>query len=79
MVNLKENELEHLANHLGHNIAVHRDYYRLQDSAIELAKVSKLLLAADGGKMANLAGKSLQDIDVNGKKLYTRIKSRIGK
>lgn len=48
IIALEDNELDWLARHLGHDIKVHREYYRLQDSTLELAKVSKLLMAVDG-------------------------------
>ena len=64
---LKEGELEWLSNHLGHDIQVHKDFYRLHDSTIEIAKVSKLLIAADQGQISTLQGKSLSEIDIEGK------------
>ena len=66
-MNLKEGELEWLSNHLGHTIDVHKTSYRLQESTVELAKVSKILLAVDQGKMKSLHGKSLEDISLDGK------------
>ena len=74
ILNLEENELDWLARHLGHDIRVHREYYRLQESTLELAKVSKLLMAVDEGKAGNFAGKSLSEIDLKGK--YLRHESR---
>lgn len=56
-----------MAKHLGHNILVHRQYYRLQEDVVELSKVSKLLLMLDQGKIKDFVGKSLDDIDINGK------------
>ena len=64
---LKETEVDWLARHLGHDIRVHREYYRLHESTIEIAKVSKLLLAVDSGSTEKWIGKSLEDIDINGK------------
>ena len=46
---------------------MHRQYYRLHESTLELAKVAKLLMAVDEGKAANLAGKGLEEIDLEGK------------
>ena len=66
ILSLKE-ELDWLARHLGHDIRVHREYYRLHDSTIEIAKVCKLLLAVDSGKARNVAGKSLDEITIDGK------------
>ena len=53
--------------HLGHDITVHRQYYRLHESTLELAKVAKLLMAVDEGKAATLAGKGLDEISLEGK------------
>ncbi|CAG9824529.1 unnamed protein product [Phaedon cochleariae] len=62
--NLKENECDWLARHLGHDIRVHREYYRLHENTVELTKVSRLLLAVDQGKAHTLAGKSSEEIQV---------------
>ena len=48
VLNLKENEMDMLASHLGHDLAVHRRYYRLQDCTIELGKIAHLLLSTEG-------------------------------
>ena len=64
---LKETEVDWLARHLGHDIRVHREYYRLHESTIEIAKVSKLLLAVDLGNTTKYVGKSLSDISIDGK------------
>ncbi|KAJ8017874.1 hypothetical protein HOLleu_44454 [Holothuria leucospilota] len=50
IINLNDNELEQLANYLGHDMAVHREYYRLPQESLFLAKVSKLLFAMEAGK-----------------------------
>ena len=47
---LKETEVDWLAQHLGHDIKVHCEFYQLHESTIEIAKVSKLLLAVDSGR-----------------------------
>jgi len=67
VLSLKETEVDWLARHLGHDIRVHRDIYRLHESTIEIAKVSKLLLTIDQGKTSKFAGKTLAEIDLNGK------------
>ena len=59
--------LNWLARHLGHDVRVHREFYRIHESTIEIAKVSKLLLAVDGGKISKWAGKCLDEIDIDGK------------
>ena len=65
ILDLHENELDWLARHLGHDITVHREYYRLHESTIELAKVGKILATVDEGKTQHWAGKSLDDIDLD--------------
>ena len=66
VVDLKSGELKWLANHLGHEVNIHENVYRLQDSVVELAKVSRLLMAVDEGKLCSFAGKSLQGIHMEG-------------
>lgn len=63
VLNLSGNELEQLANFLGHNINVHREYYRLPQETIFLAKVSKLLLAAEKGTLTCSADLSLDVLE----------------
>ena len=65
VLNLKENELDILANFLGHDVRIHREYYRLPDSTLQVAKVSKLLMSLETGTTTRLAGKSLDEIEIN--------------
>nr|XP_023660035.1 uncharacterized protein LOC111839935 [Paramormyrops kingsleyae] len=66
ILNLKNNELDQVADFLGHDIRVHRDYYRLPEATTQLAKISKLLLAMEKGSLPDLQGKSLDEIEVEG-------------
>ncbi|KAK1885095.1 Leucine--tRNA ligase cytoplasmic [Dissostichus eleginoides] len=50
---------------LGHDIRVHREFYRLPESTLQLAKVSKLLIAMEKGRLSDLQGKGLDDIEIN--------------
>jgi hypothetical protein len=63
---LTKGELKWLANHMGHEVNIHESVYRLHDSTIELAKVSRLLMAVDAGKMKDYSGKSLEEIQLTG-------------
>ena len=65
MLNMKENELDQLAGFLGHDIRIHREFYRLPESTLELAKVSKILIAMEKGRLPELQGKGLDDIIIN--------------
>ncbi|XP_064647457.1 uncharacterized protein LOC135500139 [Lineus longissimus] len=54
-----------VAKFLGHDIRIHREFYRLPDETLQVAKVSKLLLAMENGTFLKCKGKNLEDIDVN--------------
>ena len=62
---LKENELDVLANFMGHDIRVHREYYRLPENTLQTAKVAKILMLLERGQVNNLAGRNLEEINVN--------------
>ncbi|XP_054863090.1 uncharacterized protein LOC118469983 [Amphiprion ocellaris] len=64
VLNLKNNELDQVADFLGHDIRVHRDFYRLPVPTTQLAKVSKLLLSMEKGRLSGLQGKSLDEIEL---------------
>lgn len=66
ILNLKDNELDILANFLGHDIRVHREFYRLPEETLQVAKVSKLLMALENGTLHEQKGKSLSEITVKG-------------
>jgi len=63
--------LELLANHLAHDISIHREYSRLPESTLNLAKVGKILLAFESG-IGEYSGKSLQEIAVDLGIVYQR-------
>lgn len=62
---LNEKEVDWLARHLGHDIQVHGNFYRLHKSTVEIANVSKLLLTIDRGETRKFAGKTLAEIELN--------------
>ncbi|KAF5276948.1 hypothetical protein FQR65_LT16128 [Abscondita terminalis] len=64
LLNLNENETDWLARHLGHDIRVHRDFYRLHENTVEATKISRLLIAVENGDIGKYAGKSLNDINI---------------
>ncbi|XP_064643399.1 uncharacterized protein LOC135497602 [Lineus longissimus] len=65
ILGLTPGEVEWLSNHMGHTVDIHKEAYRLHESTIEMAKVSKLLLAIDQGVVGNFSGKSLDEIDID--------------
>ena len=66
LMSLNENQLEWVANHLGHDIRVHRQFYRLPDEVIQVSKISQLLLASEQGVVHQYANKSLDEINIGG-------------
>ncbi|XP_067468322.1 uncharacterized protein [Thunnus thynnus] len=64
ILNLENDELDHLAKLLGHDIRADRDYYRLPEAAVELAKIAKLLLAMEKGSLERFKGNSLEEIEI---------------
>ncbi|XP_041855503.1 uncharacterized protein LOC121649037 [Melanotaenia boesemani] len=65
ILNLKNNELDQLADFMGHDLAVHRQFYRLSEPTIQSAKISKILLALEKGMLHEVRGKSLEEIGDN--------------
>lgn len=63
---LTEVDVDWLARHLGHDIRVHCEFDRLHESSTELAKVSKLLLAVDSGKINKMARESPPEMSIEG-------------
>ncbi|XP_034456683.1 uncharacterized protein LOC117770910 isoform X3 [Hippoglossus hippoglossus] len=64
ILNLENNELDHLAKLLGRDIRADRDYYRLPGAAVELAKIAKLLLAMEKGALEKFKGISLDEMEI---------------
>ncbi|KAK7901992.1 hypothetical protein WMY93_018761 [Mugilogobius chulae] len=65
VLNLSNTELDQLADFLGHDVRVHRQFYRLPEGTLQLAKVSKILMALEQGRMAEFKGKGLDDITID--------------
>lgn len=70
VLNLKDTELDQLADFMGHDIRVHRKFYRLPEGTLQLAKISKVLMALEQGRVSEFKGKNLDEINIdpNGKK-----------
>ncbi|AWP13761.1 Hypothetical protein SMAX5B_021110, partial [Scophthalmus maximus] len=59
---MTDTDMDQLANFLGHDIRIHREFYRLPEKTLQLAKVSKLLMALEQGRLAEFHGKNLDEI-----------------
>ncbi|XP_055082072.1 uncharacterized protein LOC129456738 isoform X1 [Periophthalmus magnuspinnatus] len=73
VLNLRNNELDQVADFLGHDIRVHREFYRLPEATTQLAKISKLLLAMEKGSLGNLQGKTLEEIEIEDNLVLTDV------
>ena len=47
LVDMNQAEIGWLARHMGHDIHIHKEFYRMQESTLEIAVVGNLLLAID--------------------------------
>lgn len=65
ILKMERNDLEQLANFLGHTEKTHSEFYRLPDNIYQTAKVSKILLLSKSRSIEKYKGKSLKDIEVD--------------
>jgi len=65
ILNLDENEADQLADFLGHDIRIHRQYYQLPEETLQLAKMSKVLMAMEKGTLSDYKGQKLDDIEID--------------
>ena len=70
VMDLTKGGTEWLSTHLSHTVKTHNQFYKLQEGVIEIAKVSKLLVATENGLISKFRGKSLQDLDIDVKKTH---------
>lgn len=63
-LNLRDHKKHALAKFLGHTIEVEFQFYQLNDSVIELAKISKLLMNLEQGKIAQMKGPNVNEIEL---------------
>ena len=65
ILNLKDHELDLLADFLGHNIRIHGEFYRLSEHTLQVAKASKILMAMGSGQITKQARKTLDNINID--------------
>ena len=65
LLHFDDNEMDVLAWYWGHDIKVHREFYRMPDALLQVAKVSKYLCTVQKGELSKYQGKKLSDIQVN--------------
>ncbi|XP_047127348.1 uncharacterized protein LOC101238102 isoform X2 [Hydra vulgaris] len=62
LLDMNNAELLWLTNHMGHTKDVHQNWYRREDSTIELTKVAKFLLAKDNGDARCIQNKKIDSL-----------------
>lgn len=65
LLNLKKNEMEFLIKHMGHDLSVHKQFYRKDLDTIERTKVAIALTASAAGILKKFAGKALDDVTID--------------
>ena len=59
-----------LCRHLGHTRKVHEQHYRATSGLIERLDIAKLMLLQEGNMQGKFQGKSLKDINFEGKSVF---------
>ncbi|XP_014680178.1 PREDICTED: uncharacterized protein LOC106820147, partial [Priapulus caudatus] len=62
VLNLSEENQDQLATFMGHNLIVHRQFYRLTENILQAAKVSKILHLMNTDRLADFKGKNYDEI-----------------
>ncbi|XP_043094725.1 uncharacterized protein rnf214 isoform X2 [Puntigrus tetrazona] len=65
VLNLTEMQMDQLANFLGHVIKIHCELFRVPEKTLQLAKICKILMALEQGRLAEFHGKSLDEIVID--------------
>ena len=65
VLNMSHIEFLLVCRHMGHSIKVHEHFYQLPSQTLELAKISKLLIAVEGGDLNSLFRKKLNELDID--------------
>lgn len=61
LLDICDNDLEHLALFMGHDIL---QYYRLTENTMQVTKISNILLALESGKLKSFSGQTLDSINL---------------
>jgi len=62
LIDLKDHELDALAQFMGHDIRVHRKFYRLPNDVVQTSQLAKIFLLMEKGELATHKGKSLDEL-----------------
>lgn len=65
LLNLSHNDMEQLATYMGHSLDIYKEYYRLPENTLQVAKVRKLLLLIERGKVNCIDSSTLEKIKLD--------------
>jgi hypothetical protein len=65
VLSLNKNDLDIIASFMGHDINIHRTFYRLPQETLQVARMGRLLTAFNNGTIGQYNGKSLDEIAVD--------------
>lgn len=64
VLNMTENDQDNFAKHMGHDILVHRKFYRRNEKATGVIDVGKILKVLESGTLKEQKGKTLQELQI---------------
>jgi len=62
LLDLKDHELDALAQFMGHDIRVHRKFYRLPNDVVQMSQLAKIFMLMEKGQLAMHKGKTLEEL-----------------
>lgn len=65
VLKMDKQDLETMANFMGHDITIHRSFYRLPQETLQIARMGRLLTAFNNGTIGQYSGKSIDDISLD--------------
>ncbi|XP_052230128.1 uncharacterized protein LOC127844152 isoform X2 [Dreissena polymorpha] len=65
IMDMRDDELKLIADHMGHSVAIHTEVYRMQTSVLERTKVARALLALEDGKLQGFNGRDLSSVSLD--------------
>jgi hypothetical protein len=65
ILGLSEGNQDIIAKFMGHDIRIHRDFYRLPENTVEMAKVAKIMYLINTGRIHKYKGKDFDEIEFN--------------
>ncbi|GLV39525.1 hypothetical protein CBL_20430, partial [Carabus blaptoides fortunei] len=68
MLNLNDNEIQQLADFMGHEVSIHRAHYRTPELTLQVTRLAKFFMAVGDVNVEKYRGKSLEELRMLGDK-----------